>query len=165
MKEYPNGGVTPQQKYYGPSFFKAHMVIECSFRCLNARFATLKRARDINMDRLPFVICASLVLHNYCETIVIEQSINSALQYDRNFQAPSTTTNNITDNNEPRGNEWDVCSPNRFRQKNTYVIMCNLMICLLIQPHACVRKLLCQHQGCSGPLRGFSCSLLPTTVI
>uniref|UniRef100_A0A0E9SPZ6 DDE Tnp4 domain-containing protein n=1 Tax=Anguilla anguilla TaxID=7936 RepID=A0A0E9SPZ6_ANGAN len=43
------------------------MVIECSFGRLKARFGALRRAMDINLDDLPFVINARFVLHNYCE--------------------------------------------------------------------------------------------------
>uniref|UniRef100_A0A0E9QG68 DDE Tnp4 domain-containing protein n=1 Tax=Anguilla anguilla TaxID=7936 RepID=A0A0E9QG68_ANGAN len=42
------------------------MVIECSFGRLKARFGALRRAMDINLDDLPFVInarfCAAQLL-------------------------------------------------------------------------------------------------------
>lgn len=89
MKEYPNGRVTPQEQYYGLSLCKARMVIECAFGRLKARFAALRRAMDINMNDLPFVIYACFVLHNYCETLnepINEHCIDAALQYERDFQ-------------------------------------------------------------------------------
>lgn len=55
MKEYPSGGVTPQEQNYRLSFCKARMVIECRFGRLKAWFAALRRAIDINMKDLPFM--------------------------------------------------------------------------------------------------------------
>lgn len=94
MKEYPRGGDTIQEQQYGQSLRKAHTVIESAFGRLKARFAALKRAMDINLEDLPFVIYACFVLHNYCEIhkgTVNEQSMHDALEYDRNFQPPSTS--------------------------------------------------------------------------
>lgn len=100
MKEY-SGGVTPQEECYGLSLCKARMVIECSLGRLKARFAALRRAMDINLEDLPFVIYACFVLHNYCEAhkeTVNEQSLHVALQYDSVFQPPSRATNVRADN-------------------------------------------------------------------
>ncbi|XP_035030944.1 putative nuclease HARBI1 [Hippoglossus stenolepis] len=87
MKEYPDGGVTPQEQSYGLTLCKANMVIQCSFARLKARFAALRRAMDINMNDLPFVIYACFVLHNYCELQgqpVDDESMNAALQVQLN---------------------------------------------------------------------------------
>ncbi|XP_060780301.1 putative nuclease HARBI1 [Neoarius graeffei] len=92
MKEYPNGGATPQEQYYGLTLCKARMVIECAFGCLKARFAALRRPMDINLDDLYFVIYACFVLHNYCELQkepLPEGSVTAARQYDQEFQPPA----------------------------------------------------------------------------
>lgn len=107
MKEYPNGGVTPQEQYYGLSLCKAHMVIKCAFGRLKAWFAALRRAMDINMKELPFVIYACFVLHNYCEALhepIMEQCINAALQYEMDFQPPPRVVKRERTTNQ-RGNE------------------------------------------------------------
>ena len=64
MKEYANGGSTPQEQYYGYSLCSGRNVIECSFGRLKARFSALKRAMDINIQDLPHVIYSCFVLHN-----------------------------------------------------------------------------------------------------
>ena len=48
MKEYSNGGATPQEQYFGMTLCKSRMVIECSFSRLKARFGALKGPMDIN---------------------------------------------------------------------------------------------------------------------
>ena len=67
MKEYAAGGSNRQEKYFGYQLCSARNVIECSFGRLKARFACLKRAMDINIDDLPFMIYSSFVLHNFFE--------------------------------------------------------------------------------------------------
>lgn len=106
MKEYSNGGSTVQEQYFGLTLCKSRMVIECSFGRLKARFGALKRAMDINMDELPFVIYACFVLHNYCELKnekIGEEKITSAIDYDRDFQPAVTANNFTTDCNESEG--------------------------------------------------------------
>jgi hypothetical protein len=67
IKEYANGGSNHREQYFGLNVCSARNVIECSFGRLKARFGALKRAMDIKMDDLPYVIYACFVLHNYCE--------------------------------------------------------------------------------------------------
>ncbi|XP_037553265.1 protein ALP1-like [Nematolebias whitei] len=89
MKEYANGGSNVQEQYFGLSLCRARMVIECAFGRLKARFGALRRAMDINMNDLPFVIYACFVLHNFCEAskdTVDENRITEAIQHDRNNQ-------------------------------------------------------------------------------
>lgn len=68
MKEYANGGKSKQEQYFGMKLCSGRNVIECSFGRLKARFGALRRAMDINMNDLPFVIyfrsqfCASQFL-------------------------------------------------------------------------------------------------------
>lgn len=89
MKEYVNGGSTAQEQYFGLSLCRARMVMECAFGRLKARFGALRRAMDINLADLPFVIYACFVLHNYCEAskdTVDDNTVAEAIQYDRENQ-------------------------------------------------------------------------------
>ncbi|XP_056157048.1 putative nuclease HARBI1 [Lampris incognitus] len=106
MNEHPDGGVTPQEQYYGRSLCKARRVIASSLGRLKARFAVLRRVMDINMEDLPYVVYACFVLHNYCEVhkeTVSEQSVNAALQYDRDFQPPGRAASVGTDKDRTEG--------------------------------------------------------------
>lgn len=92
MKEYANGGSTVQEQYFGLSLFTAHMVIECAFGRLKACFGALRRAMDINLQELPFVIYACFVLHNFCEAskeTIDENHVTEAIQHDRDNQPHS----------------------------------------------------------------------------
>ena len=64
MKEYASGGTNIKEQYFGYKLCSARNVIECAVGRLKARFGC--RAMDINLDKLPFVICACFILHN-CE--------------------------------------------------------------------------------------------------
>lgn len=89
MKEYANGGRTPQELYFGLKLCSARNVIECSFGRLKARFGALRRAMDINITDLPYVIYACFILHNFCEMnseSVSEERVRSAIRYDIHFQ-------------------------------------------------------------------------------
>lgn len=106
MKEYANGGSTPQEQYYGYSLCRGRNVIECAFGRLKARFAALRRPMDINIHDLPFVIYACFVLHNYCEVngeSVFEERVRLATHYDRLFQPNTERNRYTTDNNEVEG--------------------------------------------------------------
>ena len=67
MKEYPGGGATEHEQYFGMKLCSARMVIECAFGRLKARFGALRRPMDLKLDTLYTVIYACFVLHNYCE--------------------------------------------------------------------------------------------------
>lgn len=70
-------------------------MIECAFGRLKARFGALRRAMDINLDDLPFVVYACFVLHNYCEATndpMDENRVIEAVQQDKNNQ-PATESN------------------------------------------------------------------------
>ena len=89
MKEYSNGGSTPQEQYFGLKLCSARFVIECAFGRLKARFGILRRPMDINICDLPNVIYACFVLHNFCETnddTISEEMTQSAIAYDQQFQ-------------------------------------------------------------------------------
>ena len=73
------------------------MLIKCAFGRLEARFGALKRAIDINIDELPFVVDACFVLHNFCEINgewIGEGKVVASKEHEGNFQ-PVTTSNNI----------------------------------------------------------------------
>lgn len=64
---------------------QAHMVIECAFGRLKARFDVLKHAMDINVAELPFVVNAYFVLHNFCDIenkSIGEELIAAAVNYE-----------------------------------------------------------------------------------
>ena len=106
MKEYSNGGSNQQEQYFGMILYQSRMVIECDFHRLKARFGVLKRAMDINMDELLFVVYACFVLHNCCEINgeqIGEDKVAASMEYERNFQ-PVTASNNFrTECNEAEG--------------------------------------------------------------
>ena len=85
MKEYANGGCTAQEQYFGLKLCSAINVIECSFRRLKASFGILRRAMDINIDELPYIIYACFALHNFHEfnnESVSEERVRSAIAYE-----------------------------------------------------------------------------------
>ena len=67
MKEYACDGTNIHEQYFGYKLCSARNVIKCAFGRLKARFGSLKRAMNINLDELPFVSYACFVLHNFCE--------------------------------------------------------------------------------------------------
>ena len=67
MREFPNGGNTRQEQYFGLMLCKSRIVIECAFGRLKAKFPALRRIMDININDLPSVIYSCFVLHNFCE--------------------------------------------------------------------------------------------------
>ena len=102
MKEFVNGGATAHEQYYGYRLCSGRNIIECAFGRLKARFRCLKRAMDINMDDLPFVIYACFVLHNFCEQqkeTVHEDRVQAAITYDREFQ-PTTSSAGYSNESE-----------------------------------------------------------------
>ena len=82
------------------------MVIECAFGRLKGRWGALRRAMDINLQDLPFVIVACFVLHNFCELnkeTVSEEAVTKAREYDRMFQPPVEPYTNTSTNIETEG--------------------------------------------------------------
>ena len=106
MKEYANGGSTPREQYFGYKLCSARNVIECSFGRPKARFGALKRAMDVNIDDLPYVIFACFVLHNYCELnneCINEDRVRESVRYDNDFQPETSRNRYLTDCNETEG--------------------------------------------------------------
>ena len=94
MKEFPGGGNTVQQQYFGYRLSSARMVIECAFGRLKGRFGALRREMDINIDDLLIVIHACFVLHNFCEInndYIPQEDVDRAIQYDNEFQPPTSS--------------------------------------------------------------------------
>ncbi|RNJ79755.1 MAG: hypothetical protein EB829_01555, partial [Nitrosopumilus sp. H8] len=74
-----------------------------AFGRLKARFGALKRAMDINIEDLPFVIYACFVLHNFCEInkeSISEERVRMAIGYDRDFQPPTAANRYRSECNE-----------------------------------------------------------------
>ena len=89
MKEFPGGGNTPQEQFFGWRLSSARMVIECSFGRPKGRFGALRREMDIKITDLPSVIYACFVLHNYCEInneTLLNERIEGAMRYERESQ-------------------------------------------------------------------------------
>jgi hypothetical protein len=105
MKEYVNGGASRQEQYFGYKLCSTRNVIECSFGRLKARFGALKRAMDINIQELPYVVYACFILHNYCEMNheTIEDQVRQAVHYDSMFQPPTLSSSYISHSNEAEG--------------------------------------------------------------
>ncbi|KAM3867651.1 putative nuclease HARBI1 [Diretmus argenteus] len=106
MKEYSNGGSTPQEQYFGLCLCRARMVIECAFGRLKARFAALRRPMDINLDDLPYVIYSCFVLHNFCEAskeAVDDPHVLGTIQGERGSQPPTQCNRFLTDCNDGEG--------------------------------------------------------------
>ena len=92
MKEFVNGGRTPEEQFFGYRLCLARVVIECAFDRLKARFGCLRRDMDINIDNLPYVIHSCFVLHNFCEInreVINQTYVEAAKKFDLEFQ-PST---------------------------------------------------------------------------
>ena len=84
------------------------MIIECSLGRLRARFGALRRAMDINLDDLLYVIYACFIQDNFCEhnnETISEDKDSAAIDYDREFQPPPQTYNFRTDCNEVEGKQ------------------------------------------------------------
>ncbi|KAM3877026.1 uncharacterized protein ACN63O_012576 [Diretmus argenteus] len=106
MKEYSNGGSTPQEQYFGLCLCRARMVIECAFGRLKARFAALRRPMDINLDDLPYVIYSCFVLHNFCDAskeAVDDPHVLGTIQGERGSQPPTQCNRFLTDCNDGEG--------------------------------------------------------------
>ena len=91
MKEYPGGGTTPEQQFFGYRMSSARMTIECSFGRLKGRFGALKIPMDIQLSDLPMVIYSCFVLHNFCEIEkepISDSRYQQAIDYDRQTQPP-----------------------------------------------------------------------------
>lgn len=86
MKEFPGGGKTDKEQFFGWRLSSARIVIECAFGRLKARFRALQREMDITPPHLQLVIYACFVLHNFCEIHGEnpgEDAVNRAQQNDR----------------------------------------------------------------------------------
>lgn len=91
MKEFPNGGSTPSEQFFGYRLSSARMVIEGAFGRLKGRFGILRRPIDINLLDAPKLIHACFVLHNICESrkeSLNAKCIDAAQRYDQEFQPP-----------------------------------------------------------------------------
>ena len=105
MKEYANGGKTPDEQFFGFRLSSARMVIECAFGRLKARFGCLRRNMDITREEFPLVIHSRFILHNFCESKnepLNQHRVAVARKYDTEFQS-SLDKNHVLNNNESGG--------------------------------------------------------------
>ena len=102
MKEYTNGGKTPDAQFFGFRLSSARMVIECAFGRLKARFGCLRRNMDITLEEFPLVIHSRFILHNFYESKnepLNQHRVAVARKYDTEFQ-PSLDKNHVVNDNE-----------------------------------------------------------------
>ena len=101
MKEFVNGRKNQLEQFYGFQLSSARMVIECSFGMLKARFGSLRRDMDINLNDLTHVIQACFILHNICEIrneSISQQEVEATMKYDREFQPLRQSVYNVSTN-------------------------------------------------------------------
>lgn len=116
MKEYVNGGKTVQKQYFALKLCQARMVIGCAFGWLRACFGALKRAMDINLDDLPYVIYACFILHNFCEhnnETISEDKVCAAINRE---SQPQPQANNFR--TDCKANKLEPCSPGSLIHNN-----------------------------------------------
>ncbi|XP_068697198.1 uncharacterized protein [Montipora foliosa] len=97
MKEFPGGGSTPEEQFFGWRLCSAHMVMECVFGILKGRFGALKGEMDINLNDLPNVLNACFILHNYCQMngeSIANEVVEKAISYERQFQPGAPNARN-----------------------------------------------------------------------
>ena len=102
MKEFPGGGNTVKEQFFGYRLSSARMVIECAFGRSKGTFGALRRDMDINIDDLPHVIYACFVLHNFCEInkeLFGQECVDSGMKYERESQ-PAVCTSARQQNTE-----------------------------------------------------------------
>ena len=107
MKEFANGGRTPEEQFFSYRLSLARMVIECAFGFLKARFICLRWDMNININDLPYVIHSCFVLHNFCKInkeVINSSYVEAAKKFDLEFQ-PSTFTGYSVNNNKLHGNK------------------------------------------------------------
>ena len=93
MKEYPGGGNTVQEQFFGWQLSSGRITIECAFGRLKGRFGVLRREMDIKMPDLQYVIYACFVLHNFCEQRnekIGDEVVNNTVRQDNEVQPPIT---------------------------------------------------------------------------
>lgn len=67
------------------------MVIECAYGRLKARWGCLKGVLDVDLELVPTLIYACLILHNFCKLnnqSLDNSAVEAALQYDKEFTQP-----------------------------------------------------------------------------
>lgn len=99
MKEYSNGGSTPEEQHFGQCLCGARLVIERALGRLKDRFTALKRPMDINLEDLPHVIYSCFVLHNFCEA----RNETADKHVKEDSEPPTQSTNYLTDSDEGGG--------------------------------------------------------------
>ena len=102
MKEFPNGGSTPKEQFFGYRLSSARMVTECAFGRLKRRFGILRRPLDLALLHIPELIHACFTLHNICENrneTLSAQNIQAAQAYDLEFQPCCAASRTNSGNN------------------------------------------------------------------
>ena len=98
MKDFPGGGNTVQQQYFGWRLSQARMVIECAFGRLKARFGILKREMTWHVANWK----------DQCELErepLTDEDIARAVEYEREFQPPIVDNRYSLGNNDEAGGQ------------------------------------------------------------
>lgn len=106
MKEFPSGGSSVAEQFFGYKLSSARMAIECAFGRLKGRFASLRRPMDVNITDLPKVIHACFILHNICELnneSLNDQQVQDAQLIDRSVQPTTVQCRNNNSNTAETG--------------------------------------------------------------
>lgn len=98
MKEYDHCS-SNEEVIFNQMLRSARNMIECAFGRLKARWRILMRPMDIPVDKLPNIIYACFVLHNFCEEAKVEvdgNMVEKIIQEERRFKLHSDKLNSYT---------------------------------------------------------------------
>ena len=93
MKEY-DCCTSNELVIFNSMLLSARNQIECAFRRLKARWSILTRKIDFKLERIPTIVHACFVLHNFCEKENIyigEEAVDNQLLYVEQNEAQFKT--------------------------------------------------------------------------
>ena len=95
---------------------------------------------DVNLEKLPQVIYACFVLHNFCELnkeYINEESIQRSITMDRELQPETVTNRFYTDKNEAEGKRVRKVLTKYFDplEHGSYMYDCNNCIKIINDNH------------------------------
>lgn len=103
MKPFPhNSTLTHDERVFNDRLCRARVVVENGFGRLKARWRRLSKRNDMNINNVPCIVTACVILHNLCE--IHGDTFNQAwldLQDTSNLAQP-TAQPNTTSNNDAK---------------------------------------------------------------